>query len=237
MTENDLRNIFGNYLAAFAAPSPAEQERLLRASVADDVVYTNPGVAGSGLRNLLSHIGTFQRRFPGGRFRLDWLRHQHGQVLAEWTQLDHEGAELVTAHSYAPRGRVASTRRALARAGAGASRGGSGHPETFAGRCRYGTTDCVARCRPRPGWCTRRRPRRSRGGGAPARQERLLRASVADDVVYTNPGVAGSGLRNLLSHIGTFQRRFPGGRFRLDWLRHQHGQVLAEWTQLDHEGA
>ena len=101
MTEDDLRNTFGNYLAAFASPSPAEQERLLRASVAEDVVYTNPGVAGCGLRNLLSHIGTFQGRFPGGRFRLNWLRHQHGQVLSEWTQLDHEGSELVTAHSYA----------------------------------------------------------------------------------------------------------------------------------------
>ncbi len=101
MTENDLRNIFASYLEAFATPSPAEQERLLRASVADDVVYTNPGVAGSGLRNLLSHIAAFQRRFPGGRFRMNWLRHQHGQILSEWTQLDQEGAELVTAHSYA----------------------------------------------------------------------------------------------------------------------------------------
>ena len=101
MTDDELRTLFGNYLDAFATTSPAEQERLLRSSVADDVVYTNPGVNGSGLRNLLAHIGGFQRRFPGGRFRTNWLRQQHGQVLSEWTQLDQDGSELITAHSYA----------------------------------------------------------------------------------------------------------------------------------------
>lgn len=101
MTANDFRTSFENYLAAFATPSLAEQERLLRASVVEEVVYTNPGVAGSGIRTLLAHIDGFQRKFPGGRFRLNWLRHQHGQGLAEWTQLTREGAELLTAHSYA----------------------------------------------------------------------------------------------------------------------------------------
>lgn len=101
MTDNELQIIFENYLDAFAAPSLAEQERLLRASVAEEVVYTNPGVEGRGLHGLLAHIDGFQRKFPGGRFRINWLRQQHGQALAEWTQLDRDGAELVTAHSYA----------------------------------------------------------------------------------------------------------------------------------------
>ena len=101
MTDNELRALIETYFAAFAATSQAEQERLLRSSVADDVVYTNPGVEGSGLRNLLAHIDGFQRRFPGGRFRMNWLRRQHGQVLSEWTQLDQDGSELVTGHSYA----------------------------------------------------------------------------------------------------------------------------------------
>jgi len=101
MTDNELRTIFESYLDAFAASSPAEQERLLRASLADDVTYTNPGVDGRGLRNLLGHIAGFQTRFPGGRFRINWIRQQHGQVLSEWTQLNQDGSELVTAHSYA----------------------------------------------------------------------------------------------------------------------------------------
>ena len=101
MTDNDLQTIFLSYLGAFAATSPAEQERLLRFSLAEDVVYTNPGVDGSGLRNLLTHIAYFQRRFPGGCFRMNWLRQQHGQVLIEWTQMNQDGSELVTGHSYA----------------------------------------------------------------------------------------------------------------------------------------
>jgi SnoaL-like domain len=101
MTDHELQIIFAKYLDAFATKSPAEQEALLRSSVADDVVYANPGVEGSGLHNLLAHIDVFQKRFPGGRFRINWLRQQHGQVLSEWTQLDQDGAELVTGHSYA----------------------------------------------------------------------------------------------------------------------------------------
>ncbi len=101
MTDNDLQSIFTNYLDAFAAISQAEQERLLRSSLAEDVVFTNPGVQGRELRNLLTHIEGFQRRFPGHRFRMNWLRQQHGQVLIEWTQLNQDGSELVTGHSYA----------------------------------------------------------------------------------------------------------------------------------------
>ena len=101
MTDNEFRILIENYLAAFAAPSPAAQERLLRASAAQEIAYSNPGVNGRGLNSLLAHISSFQQKFPGGSFRLNWVRHQHGQVLAEWTQLDQQGTELVTAHSYA----------------------------------------------------------------------------------------------------------------------------------------
>ena len=101
MTDDELRTIFENYLGAFATTSLVEQERMLRSSLSDTVVFTNPGVEGSGLHNLLAHIEGFQKRFPGGRFRMNWLRQQHGQALLEWTQLNHDGSELVTGHSYA----------------------------------------------------------------------------------------------------------------------------------------
>ncbi len=100
MTDTQFQEIFEAYLDAFAATSPAEQERLLRSSVAEDVVYTNPGVEGRGLQNLLEHISVFQERFPGHRFRVNWFRQQHRQMLAEWTQLGQDGREFVTAHSY-----------------------------------------------------------------------------------------------------------------------------------------
>jgi hypothetical protein len=101
MTDDGLRTIVENYLGAFATTSVAEQHRLLGSSLAENVVFTNPGVEGSGVRNLLAHIEGFQRRFPGNLFRMNWLRQQHGQVLIEWTQLSEDGSQLVTGHSYA----------------------------------------------------------------------------------------------------------------------------------------
>ena len=100
MTDSELQSIFEAYLDAFAAILPDEQERLLRSSVSEDVVYTNPGVEGRGLRNLLKHISVFQERFPGHHFRVNWFRQQHGQMLSKWTQVGHDGEDLITAHSY-----------------------------------------------------------------------------------------------------------------------------------------
>ena len=100
MTGTELQAVFQAYLDAFAATSPAEQERLLRSSVAEEVVFTNPGVDGHGLADLLNHIGKFQMRFPGHRFRVDWFRQQHGQLLAEWTQVSADSIDLVTGHSF-----------------------------------------------------------------------------------------------------------------------------------------
>ena len=74
LTDTDLRTVFENYLAAFATPSRAEQERRLRASAVEEVEYTNSGVTGRGIHHLLAHIDGFQRLFPGGHFRLNWLR-------------------------------------------------------------------------------------------------------------------------------------------------------------------
>lgn len=101
MTDHELRTIIETYFAAFAAPSRVEQERLLLASATPDVVHTNPGVAGSGIHNLLPHIDGFRKKYPGARLRINWLRQQHGQALLEWTQLNQDGVEVLTAHSYA----------------------------------------------------------------------------------------------------------------------------------------
>ena len=97
----DPASVFRTYLDAFAVTSSAGREEMIRASVADDLAFSNPGVDGCGVDTLLAHIARFQEKFPGGRFRVNWLREQHDQVLAEWTQLTGDGSELVTAHSYA----------------------------------------------------------------------------------------------------------------------------------------
>jgi hypothetical protein len=100
MTDNRYRIVFEKYLNAFAQDSPVEQEQLLNSSVAEDVVFTNPGVNGRGRSSLLAHASSFQKKFPGGYFRVNWFRYQHGQLLSEWTQYDQQGTALFTAHSY-----------------------------------------------------------------------------------------------------------------------------------------
>jgi hypothetical protein len=99
--DTELRSVFENYLNAFFAESAAEQERLMRSSVAEDIMFSNPGVSGRGLTSLLGHISRFQQRFGGGSFRINWFRQQHGQMLAEWTQFNKDGSEFITANSYA----------------------------------------------------------------------------------------------------------------------------------------
>jgi hypothetical protein len=101
MIESKFRIVFEHYLEAFATASPAEQEELLNSSVAEDVVFTNPCVEGRGRSTLLAHASSFQKRFPGGYFRVNWFRQQHGQILSKWTQYDQQGSALFTARSYA----------------------------------------------------------------------------------------------------------------------------------------
>jgi hypothetical protein len=101
MTNRNIRTVFENYLEAFAKQSPTEREQILNSSVAENVVFTNPGVDGRGRSMLLAHATNFQKKFPGGYFRINWFRQQNGQLLSEWTQYDQHGTALFTAHSYA----------------------------------------------------------------------------------------------------------------------------------------
>jgi hypothetical protein len=101
MRDEEVETAFRSYLDAFAKSSAVEQKQLLQSSVADDVVFTNPGVNGYGIDELAAHIAVFREHFPGHYFGLRWLRGQNGQLLAEWTQFDGDGAEVTTAHSYA----------------------------------------------------------------------------------------------------------------------------------------
>ena len=101
MPDKDSRVLFETYFAAFSETSPVRREEMLRTSAAEDISFSNPGVCGEGIDTLLAHISRFQEHFPGGRFRINWIRQQHDQLLGEWTQLAKDGSEIVTAHSYA----------------------------------------------------------------------------------------------------------------------------------------
>ena len=101
MTIETLQGMWKDYQDAWADVPAAERERLLRQSVAEDVVFTSPNAEGQGFGSLTEHIGEFQKQFPGAYFRSNKLLMQHGQMLSEWTMFNKDGSEFLTAHSYA----------------------------------------------------------------------------------------------------------------------------------------
>ena len=101
MTIDTLRQLYNSYQDAYADIAAAERERLLRQSVTDDVVFTNPTGEGQGFGNLVEHIGQFQKQFPGAYFKTNKLLSHHGQLLSEWTMYHKDGSEFMTAHTFA----------------------------------------------------------------------------------------------------------------------------------------
>jgi len=101
MTDSNPQDLFTVYQDAWADIPHADRERLIRSSVAEEIIFTSPNIEGQGIANLLHHIEDFQRRFPGAHFRANWILEQHGRLLAEWTMFSKDGTEFLTAHSYA----------------------------------------------------------------------------------------------------------------------------------------
>ena len=100
MTKQEVEQIWKSYLDAYGAVSPEERKRLLKFSVSDDVVSTNPGEQSQGFENLLAHVNQFQQRMPGAYFVNNKLLFHHNQVLSEWTLHKSDGTPLRTANTY-----------------------------------------------------------------------------------------------------------------------------------------
>ena len=101
MNENRYLKTWNVYQSAWAPISEEERLDLLRRSVSDDVVYTDPGSQVHGAGALAERIGQSQMQFPGARFRNDSFLEHHGQGLFQWTMLNSEGAAAVKGSSYA----------------------------------------------------------------------------------------------------------------------------------------
>ena len=102
MTHDVLQQLWKSYLDAFGDVPAAERERLLRRSVADDIVFSNPtGEESRGLESLIQHVGEFQKKNPGGSFKGNQLLAHHGQLLSEWTMHKKDGTPLAVGHTYA----------------------------------------------------------------------------------------------------------------------------------------
>jgi len=85
MPNDALQQTYNSYLDAYNDIAPNERERLLRLSVSDDIVSTNPNGESHGLESLMDHIAQFQKEKPGASFKSKKLLAHHGHFLSEWT--------------------------------------------------------------------------------------------------------------------------------------------------------
>ena len=79
------------YLAAWSAVPDIERARMLRESLAERVVFTNPQKTRHGLADIADHLKDFQARSPGDSFRLNNMVGWGTYALAEWQWVHGKG--------------------------------------------------------------------------------------------------------------------------------------------------
>jgi hypothetical protein len=83
------------YQRAWGPVHEAEREELLRSSVGDNILYTDPSSQTHGLQELMVRIAQSQQKFTGAYFRNDSFLEHHDQGLFLWTMYDKDGRAFV----------------------------------------------------------------------------------------------------------------------------------------------
>ncbi|MEQ1506805.1 MAG: nuclear transport factor 2 family protein [Myxococcota bacterium] len=101
--------VWERYVAAWKAGSADEKRALLRGSVADGCVYTDPVVRVEGHDALVDYMMGFLSQVPGGHFVTDrFFAHAAGSA-ARWTMRSGDGAPLgegISVGAYDDRGHL-----------------------------------------------------------------------------------------------------------------------------------
>ena len=100
MTKGAVEQVWKNYLEAYGNLPAQDRQRLLAASVSNDVVSINPRDETQGLENLVVHVEQFQKLLPSSYFKMNSLKLHHEQALIEWTLYKADGTAVTTAHTY-----------------------------------------------------------------------------------------------------------------------------------------
>ena len=79
------------YLAAWSAVPDNERVRMLRESLAEQAIFTNPQKTRHGRADVADHLKDFQLRSPGDSFRLNNMVGWGSYALAEWQWVHAEG--------------------------------------------------------------------------------------------------------------------------------------------------
>jgi hypothetical protein len=104
MTTNVHEQHWNAYMAAFGPVETDERARLLKLSVGDDVVFTNPGGEGKTREGLIKHIEDLRNKMPGCFFKTDRVINHHGECLAVWSMYKQDGAKVATGYNFVQSG-------------------------------------------------------------------------------------------------------------------------------------
>lgn len=91
---------WNTYQSAWRSIGDDERRELLAQSVADDVVYTDPGSQVHGVDALAARIAHSQQTYPGAHFKNDSFLEHHDQGLFQWTMFGADDAVIARGASY-----------------------------------------------------------------------------------------------------------------------------------------
>ncbi len=101
MTDEGKLASWTTYLSAWGPVSAAERQDLLRRSVSEQCIYTDPTDECHDVGELIARMEQTQARFPGSRITNDKLLAHDMQSLSYWTMVDGDGVLLTPGNSYA----------------------------------------------------------------------------------------------------------------------------------------
>ncbi|WP_162249342.1 MULTISPECIES: nuclear transport factor 2 family protein [unclassified Rhizobacter] len=82
---------YETYLSAWGPVDDGRRLALLRDSLSEDVVFTNPIQTRRGIAEVIAHLEAFQKRSPGGLFRMNEMLGWENHGLATWQFVDAKG--------------------------------------------------------------------------------------------------------------------------------------------------
>jgi hypothetical protein len=100
MDTQTLEQNWASYLAAYSDIADIERRQLLEQSVADDMMFTNPGGQGETRAALIAHIENFQKTMPGTYFSTEKVFVHHDELLAIWAMHKPDGANVATGYNF-----------------------------------------------------------------------------------------------------------------------------------------
>lgn len=79
---------YKTYLSAWSAIPDDQRAKLLRESLSENIVFTNPTQTRRGLADVAVHLQAFQQRSPGGSFRMNEMLGWENHGMAPWQFVD-----------------------------------------------------------------------------------------------------------------------------------------------------